>query len=63
MRILLATTSSMAIIAAAALLSGAGRPETPDEAARATAITLFKSLDEDQKKLALKDFDDKDRKA
>ena len=62
MRILLATTLSLTIIAAAALLGRAGRSDSPDEAARAAAVKLFKSLDDDQKNLAVKEFDDKDRK-
>jgi hypothetical protein len=37
------------------------RPSANDEAARAAAVRLWKSLTEDQKKLALCDFNDKDR--
>jgi hypothetical protein len=54
----------------AALLAGAmvlGRPaDKPppgDDAARTAAIKLFQSLTDEQKKLALKDLDDKDRYA
>ncbi len=41
--------------------SRGARGTAPDEAARAAAVKLFKSLTEDQKKSALKDFADKER--
>ena len=43
--------------------AGAARLAAPDDDTRAAALTLFKSLSDDQKKLALKDFGDKDRYA
>jgi hypothetical protein len=51
----------MAVFGAAVLLSKGERAAGPDEAARAAAVKLFKSLSDEQKKLALKPFDDKER--
>jgi hypothetical protein len=47
--------------ALAGLVSRGERTPSPDEAARAAAVKLFKSLTDEQKKLALKPFDDKER--
>jgi hypothetical protein len=49
------------VLAGAVLLAGDKKSGSTDEAARAAAIRLFKSLTDDQKALALKDFNDKDR--
>jgi hypothetical protein len=49
------------ILSAAVLLGQAQKAPAPDEAARATAMKLFASLNDEQKKMAVRDFDDKDR--
>jgi hypothetical protein len=45
----------------AVLLAQTKKPAASDDAARAAAIKLYKSLTDEQKKLAVKDFDDKER--
>jgi hypothetical protein len=53
-----------ALLAGAMVLGQSGKTKgNNDDAARAAAIKLFKSLTDEQKKLALKDVDDKDRYA
>jgi hypothetical protein len=52
---------SVLLLGVVVLVSQAGRTPTPDEAARAAAIKLWKSLTDDQKKLALRDLNDKER--
>jgi hypothetical protein len=61
MRVALAIGLSLFVVCGAALLGRAGRDVAPDEAARAAAVKLFQSLNDDQKKLALKEFTDKER--
>ena len=51
----------VAVLGGAVLLGKAERAATPDEAARAAAVKLFQSLTDEQKKLAVKEFDDKER--
>jgi len=51
----------VAALAGVALLVRAEKEESPDAKTRAAIIKLYKSLDDDQKKLALKDAKDKDR--
>lgn len=51
----------LVVLACAALLGQAQKEPSPDQAARAIVLKLFQSLNEDQKKLALKEFGDKDR--
>jgi hypothetical protein len=50
-------------LVSAAVVAGQAskRPAASDEAARAAAVKLFQSLSEEQKKLALKDFNDNER--
>ena len=49
------------LLVGAVVLARESKPAASDDAARAAAIKLFNSLTADQKKLAAKDFDDKDR--
>jgi hypothetical protein len=64
MKRLLLCGGAVGLIVAAVVLGDNSRPAKggSDEAARAAAIKLFQSLDENQKKLALKDLDDKERR-
>jgi Protein of unknown function (DUF3500) len=64
MKRLLLVGGVVGLIVAAAVLGDNSRPAKggSDEASRAAAIKLFQSLDESQKKLALNDFDDKERR-
>ena len=57
----IAIVASLFIIGGAVFVSRAVQPATSDELARAAALKLFQSLTEDQKKLAVKEFTDKDR--
>ncbi|HEV3145011.1 MAG TPA: DUF3500 domain-containing protein [Gemmataceae bacterium] len=54
----------LGLLAGAVVLGDNSKPAKggSDEAARTAAIRLFQSLDENQKKLALKEFDDKERR-
>ena len=64
MKRLLLLGFSVAFLAAVAVLGRpADKPAQGDDAVRAAAIKLFQSLTDEQKKLALKDLDDKDRYA
>src|SRR5262249_60145928 len=45
----------------AAVLLGQAKAPTPDEASRAAVLKLFASLNDEQKKAALREYDDKDR--
>lgn len=63
MKRIVAIAGCVVLITGAVLVSRGVQPATPDEAARAAAVKLFQSLTDDQKKLALKDFTDKDRYA
>jgi len=61
MKRIIASAGCVMLIGAVVFVSRAVPPPTPDEEARAAAMKLFQSLDADQKKLVLKDFNDKDR--
>lgn len=61
MKKLIATVSCVMLITGAAYVSRAVQPGSPDETARAAALKLFQSLNDEQKKLAVKEFSDKDR--
>src|ERR1019366_7231000 len=52
---------SIGLIGSAVFGSRAARPPAPDEAALAAALKLFQSLTDEQKKIAVKEFTDKDR--
>jgi hypothetical protein len=52
---------SILMLAGAVVLGRADKEVSPDEAARRAAVKLFQSLTDEQKKLALKDFSDKER--
>jgi len=52
---------SLLLIGVVVIITPAARLATADETARAAAIKLFQSLSDEQKKSALKDFNDKDR--
>jgi hypothetical protein len=64
MKRLLLVGGALGLIVAAVVLGDNSKPGKggSDEAARAAAVKLFQSLDESQKKLALKDLDDKERR-
>src|SRR5476651_2360227 len=49
------------LIGVAVFASRAARLNAPDETAHATALKLYQSLDDEQKKLAVKEVGDKDR--
>jgi hypothetical protein len=49
------------VLGSAVVVGWGARAPAPDEAARAAAIKLFDSLDDGQKKAAVKDFSDKER--
>lgn len=51
----------LCLVAGAAVMARSDRPPTSDEAARAAARKLFRSLTGEQKKLAMKSADDKER--
>jgi hypothetical protein len=51
----------LCLVAGAAVMGRSDRPATSDEAARASAVKLFRSLTDEQKKLAMKPVDDKER--
>lgn len=57
----IAVLFSLSLIGSAVFISRAVPPITSDELSRAAALRLFQSLTEDQKKLAVKEFNDKDR--
>ncbi len=61
MKRLLLVGSLLLMVAVAALVSRGDRAAGPDETARAAAIKLWGSLSDEQKKLALKDINDKER--
>ncbi len=61
MKIAMASALSLCVLGGAVLMGRAGRDTTPDEAARAAAVKLFQSLDAEQKKLAVREFKDKER--
>jgi hypothetical protein len=64
MKRLLSLGMCAALLAGVVVLGQSGKDKVNnDDVARAAAIKLYKSLTDDQKKLALKDFDDKDRYA
>ena len=64
MKRLLLTGCCGALLVAAMVLGQSGSAKVNnDDVARSAAVKLFKSLTDDQKKLALKDLDDKDRYA
>jgi hypothetical protein len=52
---------ALLVLAAAVVVSRGAKPAAPDEAARAAAVKLFKSLTEPQRKVALKDWSDRER--
>ena len=54
---------SVILLVGAVVVARDAKPVTNDEAARVAAVQLWKSLNDDQKRLALKDFGDKDRSA
>jgi hypothetical protein len=51
----------LAVLGGAVLFGQAQKAPSPDEAARAALTKLFGSLSDEQKKLALRELDDKDR--
>ncbi len=51
----------LCLVASAAVMARSNRPATGDEAAQASAVKLFRSLTDEQKKLAMKPVDDKER--
>jgi hypothetical protein len=53
----------LAVLVGAIVAARDDKPAASDDAARAAAVKLWKSLNDDQKKLALCDFSDKDRYA
>jgi len=53
--------SCLLLVGGAALVFGEGKKKLGDDAARAAAIKLFESLTDEQRKLAVKDFADKER--
>ncbi|MBI1831819.1 MAG: DUF3500 domain-containing protein [Planctomycetes bacterium] len=57
----IAIFASLFLVGVAVYLGRAVPPQTSDEVARAAAMKLYQSLTDDQKKLALKAFSDKDR--
>jgi hypothetical protein len=61
MRVVSAVVLSLILVSGAVLMGRAGGDTAPDEAARAAAVKLFQSLDAEQKKLAVKEFNDKER--
>src|SRR5579862_7664987 len=56
-----AILSSLLLVIAAAYVGRAVPPVAPDEESRAAALKLYQSLTDEQKKLAVKEFSDKDR--
>src|SRR5262249_29213479 len=64
MKRLLLLAAALGLLAAVAVLGDNSKPGKggTDDASRTVAVKLFQSLSEEQKKLALKDFDDKDRR-
>lgn len=61
MKRMLAVLVALLLISVVAYVSRAVPPITSDERARAAALKLFQSLADEQKKLAVKEFTDKDR--
>lgn len=57
----LAVCVSLFLVGIAVYVGRAVPPITADEEARAAALKLYQSLDDEQKKLAVKEFTDKDR--
>jgi hypothetical protein len=51
----------LGVLGSAVLVGQADKAASPDDLARAAAIKLFQSLNDEQKKLAVKEFDDKER--
>jgi hypothetical protein len=62
MKRLFAILLSLATVGGAVFVSRAARPDSPDETTRAAALKLYRSLSDEQKALAVKDFEDKDRR-
>jgi hypothetical protein len=58
---LLAFGTSIVVVICVVFVGRASRLDTADEAARGAAMKLYQSLNEEQKKQALRDFKDKDR--
>jgi hypothetical protein len=63
MKRLLLTFCCAALLVGAVVLAEVRKPEANDDAARKAAVKLFQSLTDEQKKLAVRDLDDKDRYA
>src|SRR5258708_2506217 len=61
MRKTLAVLVSLFLVGIAVYVGRAVTPTAPDDDARAAALKLYKSLTDEQKKLAVKEFSDKDR--
>ncbi len=57
----IAVIASLFLVGVAVYVGRAVPPITSDELARAAALKLYQSLTDEQKKLAVKDFNDKDR--
>jgi hypothetical protein len=57
----LLSITCLGLLSVAVLIGQAQKAASPDDAARAAAIKLFQSLSDEQKKLAVKEFDDKER--
>src|ERR1019366_7862619 len=61
MKRLLAIVVAVLLVSGVVYVSQAVPPISADELSRAAALKLFQSLSEEQKKLAVKEFTDKDR--
>ena len=61
MKKILAFGTSIFLVICVVFVGRASRLDTADEAARGAAMKLYQSLNEEQKKQALRDFKDKDR--
>src|ERR1043166_2409142 len=61
MKKVIAVVFSLSLVSVAVYMGRAVPPLTADEQARDAALKLFQSLNEEQKKLAVKEFSDKDR--
>lgn len=57
----LLSITCLGLLTVAVLIGQAQKAASPDDAARAAALKLFGSLSDEQKKLAVKEFDDKER--
>ncbi len=62
MKRILATILSGLLLVGAVIVGRANRADAADEVARTAAIRLYRSLTDEQKKAALLDFNDKDRR-